>query len=127
MATRLEQILARTRDFDKPADVKPVRRPMQEMPVYDIHAVMPFVMDALDTPDNYDIWLGETLLTDLTPMQTQMVLRKVKSQLMREVNEVQKELDRIDLLEMAVDDPRYTMDILYPQYYELQPRMEIKR
>jgi len=133
MGTRLEEILARTRDFEKPVELKPVKRPLQEMDIYDVHAVMPFVMDAIDTPDNYDIWIGKQLLVDLTPMQTLSVLRKVKGQLMREVNEVQQEIDRIEFLESPAEpfsENSWKKPLpapWQPQYYELQPRMERKR
>jgi len=125
MGTRLEEILARTRDFEKSVELKPVKRPLQEMDIYDIHAAVPFVMDAIDTPDHYDIWIGKQLLTDLTPIQTLGVLRKVKNQLMREVNEVQEEIDRIELLEMLVDDP--AGDRLWPVYYELSVKPKRER
>lgn len=126
MGTRLEEILARTRDFEKPVEFKPAKRPLQEMPVYDIHAVMPFVVDALDTADHYDIQVGEKWLTDLSPIMTLSVLRKVKGQLMREINEIQEEMDRIELLDMTTEDPRYG-NTAWPVYYELAVKPERKR
>jgi hypothetical protein len=126
MATRLEEILARTRDFEKPVELKPVRRPMQEMNTYDLtHQVTPFVMDALETADHYDIFIGKQLLTDLTPMQTLNVLKRVRNQYMREVNDMQREIDRIELLEMSIDDPR--ADTPWPRYYDLRVKQERKR
>lgn len=123
MSSRLEEILARTREFDKPVAFRPIKRPLQEMPVYDIHGVMPFVIDSLDEDDAYDIQIGEKWLMELTPMMTLSVLRKVKNQLMREVNDIQKEIDRIELLEMTADDPRYG-NTPWPVYYELAVRPE---
>jgi len=126
MVTRLEEILARTRDFEKPVALKPAKRPLQEMHVYDIHAVTPLVIDSLDTEDHYDIWIDKQLLTDLSPIMTLSVLRKAKNQLMREVNEIQEEIDRIELLDMTVDDPRYG-NVNWPVYYELAVKPERKR
>lgn len=126
MGTRLQEILARTRDFEKPVEFKPVKRPLQQMRVYDIHAVMPFVVDSLDLEGHYDIQIDKQWLMELSPIMTLSVLRKVKNQLMREVNEIQEEIDRIELLEMTVDDPRYG-NTPWPVYYELAVKPERKR
>ncbi len=96
------------------------RNPLGEMPKVSFWAITPEMFGSMDTPDAYDMAFGDLFISGLNEQQALMLLKKRRSEYMSEVNKIQKEIDRLTLLDMAVDDPR--ANIPWPRYYELRAK-----
>lgn len=98
--------------------------PLEQVPEFSLSDITPDVFDSLDTRDAYDLCFGDTWVDGLTPEQTLIVLRRFRSMYMRQINDLQKQIDRISLLEMDTNDPRG--NVPWPRRYELRAQPERK-
>lgn len=76
------------------------------------------VFDSLDNPDRYDLLVDGAWSRNVSPVMAISMLRRHRNELVSQLNKVQRELDRLSLLELPYDDPR--VDTPWPQYYELR-------
>lgn len=100
------------------------RNPLKEIPQYKISSATPEVYDSLDIQDHYDVAYGQDWITDLNPQQALIVLRRSRAMYLSEINKIQREIDRITLLEMPHDDPRAGTE--WPRQYNLRVKKEIR-